>query len=186
MKVRNPIGGLALALCSVALALPAAAFATGNGGTSAPTPAADGPVDPAFALSAKHTAFVHKAIRVAGTDHNAAGQTVTQSYDVAVNEGASTILHQAVSVSIGGTGSDNFVFSPGVGADTIVNFDATRDTIDLSHFTNIQTVQQLEALTTTNTHGDAVIDLGNHDSITIAGMTAAQFQQVMQSTVHLH
>jgi hypothetical protein len=116
----------------------------------------------------------------------AAGQTVTQSYDVAVNEGASTILHQAVSVSIGGAGSDNFVFSPGVGADTIVNFDATRDTIDLSHFTNIQTVQQLEALTTTNTHGDAVIDLGNHDSITIAGMTAAQFQQVMQSTVHLH
>jgi len=116
----------------------------------------------------------------------AAGQTVTQSYDVAVNEGASTILHQAVSVSIGGTGSDNFVFSPGVGADTIVNFDATRDTIDLSHFTNIQTVQQLDALTTTNTHGDAVIDLGNHDSITIAGMTAAQFQQVMQSTVHLH
>lgn len=77
MKVRNPIGGLALALCSAALALPAAAFATGNGGTSAPTPAADGPVDPAFALSAKHTAFVHKAIRVAGTDRGAAGQTVT-------------------------------------------------------------------------------------------------------------
>jgi hypothetical protein len=116
----------------------------------------------------------------------AAGQTVTQSYDIAVNEGASTILHQTVSVSIGGAGSDNFVFSPGVGADTILNFDATRDTIDLSHFTSIQTVRQLEAMTTTNAHGDAVIDLGNHDSITIAGVTAAQFQQVMQSTVHLH
>jgi rare lipoprotein A len=77
MRVRIPIGGLALALCGAALTLPAAALATGNGGTSAPTPAADGPVDPSFALSAKHSAFVHKAIRVAGTDHNAAGQTVT-------------------------------------------------------------------------------------------------------------
>jgi peptidoglycan lytic transglycosylase len=80
MKVRIPISGLALVFCSVALTLPAAALATGptgNGGASAPTPAADGPVDPAFALSAKRTAFVHKAIRVTGTDRNAAGQTVT-------------------------------------------------------------------------------------------------------------
>jgi hypothetical protein len=111
---------------------------------------------------------------------------VTQSYDVAVSEGANTILHQTVSVSIGSGQSDNFVFAPGIGADTIVNFNASSDIIDLSHFTNVQTVQQLQAMTTTDAHGDAVIDLGNHDSITIAGITAAQFQQVMQSTVHLH
>jgi hypothetical protein len=36
-------------------------------------------------------------------------------------------------------------------------------------------MQQLESMTTTNAHGDAVIELGNHDSITIAGVTAAQF-----------
>src|SRR5689334_805158 len=77
MNPRIPISGLTLALCCAALALPAAALATGNGGTAPPTPAADGPVDPAFALSAKRTAFVHKAIRVAGVDRNAAGQTVT-------------------------------------------------------------------------------------------------------------
>jgi rare lipoprotein A len=80
MNSRFPIGGLALALCGAALAIPAAALAggpSGNGGTSAPTPAADGPVDPAFALSAKHTTFVGQALRVSGTDHNAAGQTVT-------------------------------------------------------------------------------------------------------------
>ncbi len=47
-------------------------------------------------------------------------------------------------------------------------------------------MQQLAAMTTTNAHGDAVIDLGNHDSITIAGLTAAQLQQVMQTAVHLH
>jgi rare lipoprotein A len=76
MNVRIPIGGLALALSSIALALPSAAMA-GNGGTSAPTPAADGPVDPAFALSARHTTFLGQTLHVAGKDRNAAGQTVT-------------------------------------------------------------------------------------------------------------
>jgi rare lipoprotein A len=76
MNLRIPIGGLALALSSAALALPAAALA-GNGGTAPPTPAADGPVDPAFALSARHTAFMGKALHIAGTDRGAAGQTVT-------------------------------------------------------------------------------------------------------------
>src|SRR5947208_1465908 len=67
MKVRIPIGGLALALSSIALALPAAALATtsgspsGNGGTSVPTPAADGPVDPAFAISARPAAHADAA-----------------------------------------------------------------------------------------------------------------------------
>lgn len=83
MNVRIPIGGLALALSSVVLALPAAALAgtggspSGNGGTSAPTPAADGPVDPAFAISARHTTFLGKALHVAGSNRNAAGKTVT-------------------------------------------------------------------------------------------------------------
>lgn len=71
-----PKVGLALALSSATLALPAAAFA-GNGGTAPPTPAADGPVDPAFALNAAASTFVGKALRVAGTDGNAAGRTVT-------------------------------------------------------------------------------------------------------------
>lgn len=77
MNPRIPKCGLVLALCSIGLALPAAALATGNGGTSAPTPAADGPVDPAFALSVKSTAFVGKALLVAGNDAHAAGQTIT-------------------------------------------------------------------------------------------------------------
>lgn len=76
MNLRIPIGGLALALSSVALALPAAALA-GNGGTAPPKPAADGPVDPALALSARHTVFVGKALHIAGNDRGAAGQTVT-------------------------------------------------------------------------------------------------------------
>jgi hypothetical protein len=139
---------------------------------------------------------VHTAVAANGTasvdfnfdfnPNSAPSQAVTQSYDIAVKEGATTVLHQTVSVSVASANADNFVFTAGVGADTIVNFDLQHDTIDLSHFENIQSVQQLASMTTSNSHGDAVIDLGNHDSITIAGVTAAQLQQVMQSVVHLH
>ena len=119
---------------------------------------------------------------------------MTQSYDVAVSEGTNTILHETVSVSIGSGSQDNFVFAPGIGADTIVNFNSTgshHDTIDLTHFTDIRTMQQLQAVTTADAHGDAVIDLGNHDSITIAGMniagmTASQIQAALQNVVHLY
>jgi hypothetical protein len=116
---------------------------------------------------------------------------VTQSYDVAVSEGANTILRETVSVSIGSSRSDTFVFNPGIGADTIVNFNAAGgDMIDLSHFTNFTTVQQLQAVTTSDGHGDTVIDLGNHDSVTIAGMNiagmnASQVQAALHSIVHL-
>jgi hypothetical protein len=84
-------------------------------------------------------------------------------------------------VTVGGPGGDNFVFKPGIGLDTIVNFDPTHDTIELDHFANIQSVQQLESLITSDAHGDAVIALGHHDSITVAGVTAAHLQQAAQS-----
>lgn len=89
--------------------------------------------------------------------------------------------NQAGSVSVGGPGNDNFVFHPGIGADTIVNFDPTHDTIELDHFANAQTVQQLESLITSDVHGDAVIALGHNDSITIANVSAAHLQHAAQS-----
>jgi hypothetical protein len=76
MKVRIAIRGLTIALFGASFALPATALA-GNGGTAPPQPAADGPVDPAFALSARHTVFLGKTLRISGTDRNAAGQMVT-------------------------------------------------------------------------------------------------------------
>ena len=76
MNARIPIRGLTIALFGVSLVLPAAAVA-GNGGTAPPQPAADGPVDPAFGLSARHTVFLGKALHVAGKDKDAAGQMVT-------------------------------------------------------------------------------------------------------------
>jgi len=91
-----------------------------------------------------------------------------------------------VSVSIGGSGSDNFVFKLGIGADTIVNFNALHDTMELDNFSSAQTVQQLQALITVDVHGDAVIQLGHGDSITLAGTTAQQLEAIVQSAVHLH
>ena len=95
-------------------------------------------------------------------------------------------LNQTVAVSIGGPGADSFVFAPGIGAETIANFDPQHDTIELNGFTDAHTVAELQSLITTDLHGDAVIDLGHNDSITLAGVTASHLQAVLQSAVHLH
>jgi FecR protein len=113
----------------------------------------------------------------------APGQTVTQSYQVSLADAQNPAANasQTVSVSIGGAGNDNFVFAPGVGSDTVLNFNPQQDTIELDHFANAQTVQELQALITTDAHGDAVIDLGHNDSITLANTTTAQLQQAIQN-----
>ncbi len=112
-----------------------------------------------------------------------AGQVETQSYSVTVadaqNPAATTT--QTVSVTIGGPGDDHFVFAPGVGADTVVNFNAQQDTLEFDHFANVQTAQELQALITTDAHGDAVINLGHHDSVTLVGVTDAQLQHIIQA-----
>lgn len=94
-------------------------------------------------------------------------------------------MNQTISVSIGGPGNDNFVFQPGVGADTIANFNAKADTIELDHFANIQNMQQLAALITTDAHGDAVIELGHQDSVTLPGVSTNYLQAHLHSLMHL-
>jgi hypothetical protein len=110
-------------------------------------------------------------------------ETVTQSYDVSFTDpqNPAADMSQTVSVSIGGPGNDNFVFAPGIGTDTITNFNLSQDTLELDHFANVQTAQELQALITTNVHGDAVINLGHNDSITLAGVSAPQLQQIIQA-----
>jgi len=39
----------------------------------------------------------------------------------------------------------------------------------------------MQSLVTTDVHGDAVIDLGHNDSITLAGITGEQAQQMVQA-----
>jgi hypothetical protein len=116
----------------------------------------------------------------------APGATQTQSYDVTVGAPAAVAAQQTIAVSIGGAGNDTFVFQPGLGADTILNFNPQADTIDLNAFHNIQSEQQLLSLITNDAQGDAMIDLGHHDSVSLPGVTAAQLLAVLQSAVHLH
>ncbi len=125
-----------------------------------------------------------------GNDHIilGSGETLTQSYNVSVADPQNPAenLNQTVSVSIGGPGNDNFVFQPGIGADTIVNFNPQSDTIELNGFSNIQSMQQLASLISNDAHGDAVIDLGHNDSITLPGMSPTELHAMLQSAVHLH
>jgi hypothetical protein len=111
------------------------------------------------------------------------GETLTQSYNVTVADAQNPAENtaQTVSVTIGGPGNDNFVFAPGVGADTVTNFNVQQDTLSLDHFANVQTVQELQALISTDAHGDAVINLGHNDSVTLAGVTDTQLQQVIHA-----
>ena len=118
----------------------------------------------------------------------APGQTATQAYSnvTAPNlQNPTQTTTGTMSVSIGGPGDDNFIFAPGMGADTIVNFNPQADTIELEHFANLQNVQQLAALVTPDAHGDAVIELGHNDSITLPGVTQSYLQAHLQSLVHL-
>ena len=80
---------------------------------------------------------------------------------------------------------DTFVFHPGMGADIASNFTAKTDTIDLEHFANIGSDRQLTSLIASNAHGDAVIELGHHDSITLPGVSANTLQAHLHSLVHL-
>jgi adhesin HecA-like repeat protein len=113
----------------------------------------------------------------------APGETLTQSYNVSINDAQNPAasLNQTVAVSIGGPGNDNFVFAPGMGADTILNFNPGHDTIEFDHFTNAQTIQELQSLITADVHGDAIINLGHNDSVTLANTTTTQLQQAIQA-----
>jgi large repetitive protein len=92
----------------------------------------------------------------------------------------------APSVSIAAAGEDTFVFHPGMGAETVNNFNPQDDTIELDHFANVQNQQQLAAAITSDAQGDAVIELGHGDSVTIPGVSTSYMQQHLQTLVHLH
>jgi 20S proteasome alpha/beta subunit len=101
---------------------------------------------------------------------------------LAGNHIGSTVL---VSVTAGGLGSDTFVFHPGVGANVIANL-GSADKIELDGFSSVtdsnqltmllneaQTGQQQSMFQSTNDGHDTVINLGNHDSITLANVHVA-------------
>ena len=72
----------------------------------------------------------------------------------------------------GGAGADKFVFGHGTGQDTIGDFVTSTDKIDLTAigFASYQDVINA----THDVGGNAVIDLGNGDQLTLTGVTTAQ------------
>ena len=122
-------------------------------------------------------------------DSGPAAANVTQSYAVTVADhhadGTSSATTQTVSVTIGGPGNDGFVFHPGVGSDTIVHA-ASTDTIELDGFASVTNNNQLATLLheaqtgqsqtlfeSVNGGHDTLINLGNHDSITLTDVQIA-------------
>jgi hypothetical protein len=140
-----------------------------------------------FILGAVDSANGHESIAWHfHLDPNAVAQTITQSYDVTLAEpqpnGTNSTASQSVSITVGGPGNDTFVFKPGLGANVIAN--ATRlDTIELDGFSSVTNINQLQTLLAEVQNGhaqplfdavnnghDTVINLGNHDSITLANV----------------
>jgi VCBS repeat-containing protein len=72
----------------------------------------------------------------------------------------------------GGSGPDTFLFRPGFGANTIADFNVNNDTLqfDKSIFPLVSAIASF----TTDSSAGAVITDGHGDSVTLAGVTAAQ------------
>ena len=122
-------------------------------------------------------------------DSSSVAQTVTQSYDVtAANNqanGPNGAVSQTISVTVGGPDRDTFVFKPGFGTDVIANAKGS-DVVELDGFASVSNINQLQTLLSEAQAGqsqsifqsangghDTVINLGNHDSITLANVKIA-------------
>jgi len=68
--------------------------------------------------------------------------------------------------------ADLLVFAQPIANDTIHNFDVTADKIDLVGFDGISNFNDVQYHLTSNSHGDAVITIGNGESITLQGVSA--------------
>jgi hypothetical protein len=68
------------------------------------------------------------------------------------NNETTTELGPNASVTVGPDG-DHFVFNPGIGAETVTNFNWQQDTLELDHFANAQTTGELQSLITSDGNG---------------------------------
>ena len=104
-----------------------------------------------------------------------ASSTGTSSSQNSENSAAT----QSVSVTVGGPNNDTFVFKPGFGSDVIANA-TTAYTIELDGFSSVANANQLQTFLNDAQSGhvqslfqvangghDTVINLGNHESITL-------------------
>ena len=114
------------------------------------------------------------ALNVTVTWTNADGSTAnTQLVDnVEAYAPGSPIFALAGNDSLTGTGgNDTYVFAQPSGDDTIYNFNATSDKIDLIGFASVTGFSDLQIVN--DASGDAVITLGGAETITLHGIGAA-------------
>jgi|GEM_PF-1563551 len=99
--------------------------------------------------------------------------------------GTTNTGNQPVTVTVAGPGNDAFVFHPGIGADTIVNA-GTTGTFELDGFSSVTSSSELATLLheaqagepqslfqSVNGGHDTLINLGNHDVITLTNVELA-------------
>jgi len=82
-------------------------------------------------------------------------------------------------IMIGGSGHDTFVFNGHGGNDTIVDFTPGEDLIQVRYHvngSNIGNAADLAFRTHNDTYGNAVVDLGNHETVTLIGVAASEVQ----------
>ena len=73
----------------------------------------------------------------------------------------------------GAGANDEFVFAQPIGNDTIYNFNAVSDQIDLIGFNNVASFNDIQANLTDDANGNAVITLGAGETITLQGVDAS-------------
>jgi hypothetical protein len=71
------------------------------------------------------------------------------------------------------SGDDVFVFAQPIGKDYIYGFDAAADKVDLIGYAGFQSFADVQAALTADAAGNAVLDLGNGQSIIFTGIEAA-------------
>jgi hypothetical protein len=72
----------------------------------------------------------------------------------------------------GAGGNDEYVFAQPIGNDTIYNFNAATDKIDLIGFANVASFSNIQANIAEDSNGDAVITIGAGETITLQGVNA--------------
>ena len=80
------------------------------------------------------------------------------------------------------------MFTPTFGHDTIADFNVSADHIELDDTAITNNTELFNAISSNGidaTHGDAVINLGGGDSITVTGVTQDYLQQHL-SLIQLH
>jgi hypothetical protein len=108
----------------------------------------------------------------------APGEVMSASYDVTISQAQSSVAAtQRLTLSVGGSGNDAFVFHPGEGAAVITNFtsqSSTPDHIELNDI-GIATFSELQqSIHATHDGRDTLINLGHGDSIVVVGVQPNQ------------